>query len=179
MCVPAGSAGLRCCGLGWYSAIAGLLAGFAFVAILLPLDHEDREGDEQSVGLAALTFVCAFVALTWLAFGYAIRAGRVGEGEVLGVAVHEQLIYGTAFGLSALLVLLGLQAALRSYGRGDRVFGPSRAMIVRVTAVVGPVVLLGMQFSNALDIERFRVQVGAAEAPCGALGLPTGVLICP
>lgn len=162
---------------GWYSAVAGLLAGFAFVAILLPLDHEDREGDEQSVGLAVLTFVCAFVALTLLAFGYAILAGRVGEGEVLGIAVHEQLIYGTAFGLSTLLVLLGLQAVLRSYGGGSRVFGPSRAMILRVTAVLGPVVLLGLQFSNSLDIERFRVGIGTARVPCAVLGLPSGVLV--
>jgi hypothetical protein len=162
---------------GWYSAVAGLLAGFAFVAILLPLDHEERDGDEQSVGLAVLTFVCAFMSLTVLALSYAILAGRIGEGQVLGIAVHEQLVYGTAFGLSTLLVLLGLQAVLRSYGGGSRVFGPSRQMILRVTGAVGPVVLLGLLFSNSLDIERFRVGIGAGREQCALLGLPAGVLV--
>jgi hypothetical protein len=35
---------------GWYSAIAGLLAGFAVVAILLPLDHDSDVGDDESTG---------------------------------------------------------------------------------------------------------------------------------
>jgi len=40
---------------GWYSAIAGLLGGFAFVAVLLPLDHEvvEDESDCRASDLVA------------------------------------------------------------------------------------------------------------------------------
>lgn len=45
---------------GWYSAIAGLLAGLALLSILLPLDHEAAtEHVESDTGNAVVVFTCA------------------------------------------------------------------------------------------------------------------------
>ena len=93
---------------GWYSAIAGLLAGFALLYILFPLDHETTVSDETDTGNAVVVFTCAFFSLLILAFTYAVLAGRTGDGPVVGVAAHEQLLNGTAFGLTTLLLLFGL-----------------------------------------------------------------------
>ncbi|MGH3145455.1 MAG: hypothetical protein ACRDTR_06590 [Rubrobacter sp.] len=101
---------------GWYSAIAGLLAGFALLYILFPLDHETSEGDEIETGNAVVVFACAFFSLLILAFTYAVLAGRTGEGPVVGLAAHEQLLNGAAFGLTTLLLLFGLHELLGAMG---------------------------------------------------------------
>ncbi len=44
-----------------------------------------------------------------------------------------------------------------------------------MTAVLGPLVVVGLQFSNAMDLERYRVQAGGGAQGCGPGGLPTGV----
>ncbi len=93
---------------GWYSAIAGLLAGFALLSILLPLDHDAADQDESQTGEAVVVFTCAFFSLLVLGFSYAVLAGRTGDGSVLGVAAHEQMVYGSAFGLATILMLFGL-----------------------------------------------------------------------
>jgi hypothetical protein len=48
-------------------------------------------------------------------------------------------------------------------------------VIVAVTAVLGPLVVVGLQFSNAMELERYRVQAGGGAQGCGPGGLPTGV----
>lgn len=161
---------------GWYSAVAGLLAGFAFVAVLLPLDHDAEEADDRQTAHAVVVFVCAFFSLLILALTYAILAGRTGGGAADGIAAHEQMVNGTAFGLSVLLLLFGLRAVLGAYGRNRHVFDSARSLVLAVTSVLGPAVLLALQFSNALDVERFRL-ASDPEASCEAAGLPVGVWI--
>src|SRR5690606_10258782 len=79
---------------GWYSAIAGVLAGFALLAILLPLDHDAAEDDPErarhgSDGVVILA--CAFFSLLISSFTYAILAGRsAGTPQGAAVAAHEQ-----------------------------------------------------------------------------------------
>lgn len=136
--------------------MAGLLAGFALVAILLPLDHEAEEPDPTHGANAVVVYASAFFSLLILSIGYAVLAGRVGEGEVEAVAVHEQMLIGVAFGLSTLLLLLGLHAVLRTYGVNREVFAPARELILTVTSVLGPVLVLALQFSNTLDLQRYR-----------------------
>lgn len=162
---------------GWYSAVAGLLAGFAFIAVLLPLDHQSPEEDDPSVGQAVVAFVCAFVAMLLLSIAYASLSGRVGEGPVAGVAAYAKLLYGTAFGLSTLLILLGLQSVLRSYGTRRQVFEPARIVILQVTAILGPIVLLALQFANAFDVARYRSTLATRPVQCGLWGLPTEVVV--
>jgi hypothetical protein len=161
---------------GWYSAIAGLLAGFALLAILLPLDHEADASDDPHVGDSVVIFTCAFFTLLILGFSYAVLAGRTGGGPAAGVAAHEQLLNGAVFGLATLLLLFGLRAVLSSYGTNAVVFESARTVILLATATLGPIVSLALQFSNALDLEHYRAGL-AAEPDCGLGGLPSGVWI--
>jgi hypothetical protein len=141
---------------GWYSAVAGMLAGFALVAILLPLDHESAEVEPERVNNAVVVFTCSFFSLLILSISYAILAGRVGSGTVEGVAGHEQMLNGAAFGLSTLLLLFGLHAILGTYGANREALAPARDLIITVTSVLAPVLVLALQFSNTLDLQRFR-----------------------
>lgn len=162
---------------GWYSAIAGLLAGFAFVAVLLPLDHDSTDGDDSQTGHAVVAFVGAFFSLLTLSVAYAVLSGRTGTGPEAAVAAHEQMLTGAAFGLSTLLLLLGLRGVLRSYGANRRVFAAAQQVIVAATAVLGPLLVVGLQFSNAMDLERYRVQSLAGDQGCGPGGFPSGVWV--
>ena len=163
---------------GWYSSIAGVLAGFALLAILLPLDHIDDDTDEATTSDAVVVFVSAFFSLLILSFAYAVLAGRSGDGDELAVAAFEQLLLGGMFGLSTLLLLMGLQAVLRSYGANRLVFAPARQLIRVMTAILGPVLVLALQFSSALDLARYRLEAGAdALAQCDVAGFPASVWV--
>jgi hypothetical protein len=163
---------------GWYSSIAGVLAGFALLAILLPLDHIDDDTDEAMTSDAVVVFVSAFFSLLILSFAYAVLAGRTGSGAELGVAAYEQLTLGGAFGLSTILLLLGLSAVLRSYGANRFVFAPAHRIIRVMVGILGPALVLAMQFSSALDVERVRLDTAIDVAPvCDALGFPAGVWV--
>jgi hypothetical protein len=161
---------------GWYSSIAGLLTGFALLAILLPLDHE-AEREDIECSNAVVVFTCAFFALLLLSVNYAVLAGRVGGDGVAGIAAHEQMLFGPAFGLSALLLLFGLNAVLRTYGMNREVFLPAQYVIVRITSLLGPVLVIAMQFSNALDLQHFRVASDPAAASCTVAGLPDEIWV--
>lgn len=156
---------------GWYSSIAGLLTGFALLAILLPLDHEAESEDAEGSN-AVVVFTCAFFALLVLSFDYAVLAGRTGGDAVAGIAAHEQMLLGPAFGLSALLLLFGLNAVLRTYGANREIFLPTQYVILRMTSLLGPLIVLAMQFSNALDLQHFRIQNDPATASCSVAGMP-------
>ncbi|MBY5163923.1 hypothetical protein [Salsipaludibacter albus] len=159
---------------GWYSSIVGVLAGFALLAILIPLDHEAARDDERSADTVVI-MTCAFFSLLLLSFSYAILAGRVGDTE-RGQAVHEQLLLGVAVGLSSLLLMFALNTLLATYGANRRAFLPARRIIVVATSLIGPAVVIAVQFSNALDIERVRIGSDPTVA-CGLGGLPNGVWI--
>jgi hypothetical protein len=161
---------------GWYSAVAGLLAGFAFVAVLLPLDHDPDAQSERETGHAVVVFISAFFSLLILSITYAILAGRTGGGTADGIAAHEQMINGAAFGLSVLLLMFGLRAVLGAYGKNRHIFDSARSLVLVVTSILGPAIVLSLQFSNGLDVERYRTGTESAE-PCDLAGMPTGVWV--
>lgn len=102
-------------------------------------------------------------------------AGRTSEGAS-GVAAHEQLLNGAVFGLSTLLLLLGLRSVLRSFGTNREVFEPAQGIVRTAITLVGPAVLLALTSSNTLDLERSRAADGAGSGvACGPGGFPTGV----
>ena len=160
---------------GWYSAIAGLLAGFAMLAILLPLDHETKDRGEHADRAGAsgvIVFTSAFFALLVLSFTYAILSGRAPGA----VAAHEQQLSGAALGLASLLMLLGLREVLRLYGGNRRMLEPANALIARVTGIFGPIIVVAFGFSNGLDVEAFRAFTAPSDVVCVA-GVPSGVWI--
>ncbi len=159
---------------GWYSSIAGLLAGFALLAILIPLDHEAASEDERGADTVVI-MTCAFFSLLLLSFSFAILAGRVGDSE-RGQAVHEQLLLGVAVGLSSLLLMFALNTLLATYASNRGVFRPAQRIIVVATSLIGPAVVVAVQFSNALDIERVRL-AATTSTPCRLGGMPDGVWI--
>ena len=75
-------------------------------------------------------------------------------------SAHEQLLNGSAFGLSTLLLLFGLRSVLAAYGHqpGGLPSCPQRHAD-HVPAVLEPVVSLSLQFANAMDIEAYRASV--------------------
>jgi hypothetical protein len=159
---------------GWYSSIVGVLAGFALLAILIPLDHEAARDDDRSADTVVI-MTCAFFSLLLLSFSYAVLAGRVGETEQ-AQAVHEQLLLGVAVGLSSLLLMFALNTLLATYGANRRAFMPARRIIVVATSLIGPAVVVAVQFTNALDIERVRIAADPT-VQCRLWGLPDGVWI--
>jgi hypothetical protein len=156
--------------------VAGLLAGFAFVAVLLPLDHDSDAQGERETGHAVVVFISAFFSLLILSITYAILAGRTGGGTADGIAAHEQMVNGAAFGLSVLLLMFGLRAVLGAYGRNRHLFDSARNLVLAVTSILGPAIVLALQFSNSLDVERYRAGAGTA-APCDTWGMPSGVWV--
>jgi hypothetical protein len=161
---------------GWYSSIAGLLTGFALLAILLPLDHEADREDVECTN-AVVVFTCAFFALLVLSINYAVLAGRTAGGAVAAVAAHEQMLFGPAFGLSALLLLFGLNALLRTYGANRDIFLPAQHVIILMTAVLGPIIVLALQFSNTLDLQSFRAANAPETTRCSIAGRPDAIWI--
>jgi hypothetical protein len=111
-----------------------------------------------------------------LGVSYAILSGRTGEGPDRSIAAHEQLLNGSAFGLATLLLLFGLRSVLATYGRNRAVFRPARSVMLTMTAVLGPVVSLSLQFANAMDIEAYRASL-APNPDCGFGGLTSGIWI--
>lgn len=152
---------------GWYSAIAGLLAGFALVAILLPLDHEPDEANTTHGVNAVVIYTCSFFSLLILSISYAVLAGRIGSGAAAVVAAHEQMLNGAAFGLATLLMLFGLREVLHTYGANQGIFAPARELIRSVTSAVAPILVLALQFSNTLDLQRERASWVAGAVPAG------------
>ena len=111
-----------------------------------------------------------------LSITYAILAGRTGGGTADGIAAHEQMVNGAAFGLSVLLLMFGLRAVLGAYGRNRHVFDSARNLVLVVTSLLGPAIVLSLQFSNALDVERYRLgSVAGAAGQCDTAGMPGGV----
>jgi len=161
---------------GWYSSIAGMLTGFALLAILLPLDHEAEREDVECTN-AVVVFTCAFFTLLVLSINYAVLAGRTAGEAVAAVAAHEQMLFGPAFGLAALLLLFGLNAVLRTYGANREIFLPAQYVIILMTSLLGPIIVLALQFSNALDLQFFRIEVAPEAANCSVAGLPNEIWI--
>jgi hypothetical protein len=161
---------------GWYSSIAGLLTGFALLAILLPLDHEAEREDVECTN-AVVVFTCAFFALLVLSINYAVLAGRTAGGTVAAVAAHEQMLFGPTFGLATLLLLFGLNALLRTYGANREIFLPAQSVIILMTSVLGPVIVLALQFSNALDLQFFRIENAPEATSCSIAGMPDSIWI--
>lgn len=90
---------------GAYSALAGVLAGFAFVAVTFVLTNTQisrtrvsRQREMQSSeNYLVVSLFCAFMALVVTAFEYSVIAGEHGGALTQGRASSETLLAGVAF----------------------------------------------------------------------------------
>ncbi len=168
---------------GLYSQIAGILAGFAFTAILLPLAITRENDDVSDVGHAITAFTCAFFGLVLAAIEYAVMAGEPGEQALRGRASVEELMIGAGFALSALLLLYGLYQLLVGHTNQHRELRQAGRVMILVVGIVGPIIVVGLLWTGTEDVASFRRfleadNVGWAEWSTHAIALGSAMLVC-
>lgn len=95
---------------GHYSQVAGILAGFAFSAVAVLMTIRTTPGGPRiQLGGVAKVLLSAFLALIVTSVGYAVMAG---ETVSSGRAATEEVIIGTAFGMSAVLLVMAIVLVL-------------------------------------------------------------------
>jgi hypothetical protein len=99
---------------GNYSQLAGVLAGFAFLAIMLVLNRQHRRGDAADAALeyqqdsrfiTALASAC--VGLITAATLFSLLSGEQGCALISGRALSKEVLAGIAFHFSVYTLLFG------------------------------------------------------------------------
>src|SRR4051794_5322663 len=106
---------------GFYSTLAGVLAGFAFVAVTYVLTGLQAQGPSIDRGrerrstenTIIVSLFCAFFALVITAFMY---AGLAAEREPGARAVSEQLLASVAFAYGAGILIFSLTLLISGVG---------------------------------------------------------------
>jgi hypothetical protein len=168
---------------GLYSQVAGILAGFAFTAILLPLAIPRGNDDVTDVGHAITAFACAFFGLILAAIEYAVMAGEPGGQALRGRASVEELMIGAGFALSALLLLYGLYQLLIGHTAQHQELRQAGRVLILVVGIVGPIIVLGLLWTGTQDVASFRHflepdDVGWTEWSTHAIALVSVLLLC-
>lgn len=116
-----------------YSQAAGVLAGFASSAILRLLTRGATARKQTDLPHTLMALISAFVCLVLSTVEYAVAAAEPGPG-IGGRAATFEVLCGTAFGLSVLLLLYG---ASQLFEGVPDLKNPTRLVLI-VTAAVGP-----------------------------------------
>ncbi len=158
---------------GWYSAIAGLLAGFAFVAVLFPLTTTATLKASARQGMPSSS--SSVRSSPSSSSRSPMRSWRPEPAEAPpdGIAAHEQMINGAAFGLSVLLLLFGLRAVLAPRQQ-QHIFDSAKESRSRRHVASWPGDRARPAIQQALDVERYRAGAGA-RVPCDTSGCRRGV----
>jgi hypothetical protein len=99
---------------GNYSQLAGVLAGFAFLAIMLVLNRQHRRGSENDAAreyeqdnrfITALASAC--VGLITAATLFSLLSGEQGCSLISGRALSKEVLAGVAFHFSVYTLLFG------------------------------------------------------------------------
>jgi hypothetical protein len=188
---------------GFYAQMTGLLAGFAFTAIVLlltPTQNVQREiaeggtsrGSGQSGRADAttvetrindnglfLTLLAAFFALIIATLTYSVLAGET-LPQARGRAATDELIDGVPFGIAIMMLFHGITLLLDN-GNVSR----AAVWLSRIVAVgVAPVLTMFYLTNGATDMESARLAEHTPRAMCSGVPAPpvlgivlTGVLI--
>jgi hypothetical protein len=151
---------------GYYAQMTGLLAGFAFTAmvvLLTPVQVGERaSGGKAKDNGVLLALFTAFVCLVITTLTYSVLAG---ETAARGRAATEELTDGLPFGLAVIMLFHGVTLLMHS-GNIDH----SAVLIGRViTTVVAPSLTLYYLTNGAADTESIRL---ASTGVCGVSRLP-------
>ena len=99
---------------GNYSQLSGVLAGFAFLAIMLVLSRQHRRGSERDAvreyeqdNRFVTALACACLGLITAAALFALLSGEEGCALVSGRALSKEVLAGVAFFFSVYTLLFG------------------------------------------------------------------------
>lgn len=137
-----------------YSQIAGVIAGFAFLAIIMLLQSRSprAEGDGSRQGLqnVMVSFVTAFVVSIVASF----LAAQVAREEVVGPrAFTMSIMAGLAFSTAILMLLYGMVWLFKTWGLEG-----TAAVTGRITASVVPALVF--LYTAAAGLDSLALQEG-------------------
>lgn len=99
---------------GNYSQLSGVLAGFAFLAIMLVLSRQHRRGGETDAvreyeqdNRFVTALACACLGLITAATLFSLLSGEVGCALISGRALSKEVLAGVAFFFSVYTLLFG------------------------------------------------------------------------
>jgi hypothetical protein len=132
-----------------YSQLAGVLAGFAFAALVLVLtkagDRPRADGSLSHIGDALLLIFGAFLGLVFTSLAYAVMAGdSSGRTSLLHV------VAGVGFSIAATTLLLGLSELL-----ADAVPTAAR-WPQRVATAWTPIIAMAYVYGGVVDLADLR-----------------------
>jgi hypothetical protein len=142
-----------------YSQLSGVLAGFAFAALLVFLVSSSGSTSAPSEGAAVATsLICALVALIICALLFAILAA---EPAGSGRASYGLMVYGLPFGLSILSLFQALGLLMLSV---DSLRGALKATQIALS-IVGTTLIMGFLASASFDITQLRCGASCTADP--------------
>lgn len=134
-----------------YAQLAGVLAGFAFLAIMLVLNRQHRRGNESDVALEyeqdtrfVTALACACVGLITAATLFSLLSGEEGCALISGRALSKEVLAGMAFHFSVYTLLFGAVQLLSAGALG--------AHIRFIVAVLAPPVVLAFIVASFDDL---------------------------
>lgn len=148
-----------------YSQVAGVLAGFAFIAILLVTRNALRD-QTKTTGREVTAFAAAFFGFILAAVEYAVMAGESGRPETSGRLAIEFVINGVAFAVSILALLYGVVLILQSESR----LSHAANWAERVTGTLGPMIVVLLLQPGVRDIENARSDKPSPSIVCDGTG---------
>lgn len=158
-----------------YSALSGVLAGFAFTAIILPLTLS--RNTSRHFGPAMMCFTSSFFALLLASIQYAVLSGEIGQGVLRGRAVHAELVSSIPLSVAVLILLYGLCQLFEAVS--DRVeVQRAYGLLVNLTATVVPILLMVFGYTISADLVIYRRQMrGATDCVANDGSMVAGGLI--
>lgn len=163
---------------GFYSQMSGLLAGFAFTAIVMLLTptqvEQGRTHPQSRAGAVFLTMFAAFIALIVSTLTYSVAAGE-DVSQARGRASAEEIGDGLAFGLAVTMLFHGITLLMHAGQIQPAAIHAART----VTIVVAPGMTMYYLLSGISDVESARA-AKTGTCPSGALqttGLAAAILV--
>ncbi|HEU4363531.1 MAG TPA: hypothetical protein VFR27_18775 [Mycobacterium sp.] len=146
-----------------YQQVAGILAGFAFVAINLIIDRRQRdraaaaatEAHEGHQTITGIAMVIGFIGLVLTAIQYSLLTGEQGCALTGGRAASKEVLGGVAFGASIYILLYAMVQYL-----SDAAASLSKHGRFIVAVLVPPTIVFFVQ-ATLMDL---AVALGSSEA---------------
>jgi hypothetical protein len=148
---------------GFYAQMTGVLAGFAFTAIvvlLTPTQATERAATSRAKDNGVLsTLFAAFIALIIATLIYSVLAGETSE-VARGRAATVELVDGVPFGLAVIMLFQGITLLMRDGNVDLLAIRTARV----VTVAVAPTLTLYYIGEGVSDTESARVVAGDANS---------------